>query len=93
MATIVHPSAIIGPPGTIEAGTTVHPGVVLACDVSLGRTSIVNHGGKVGQDGVLADSSFIAPGAHLPGGIQVGREANGSARRSSKASRSAIGQS
>lgn len=75
LATIVHPSAILGPRVAIEAGAIVCPGAMLSCDVSLGRAAIVNYGAMVGHDGVLGDACFIAPGVHIAGNVTVGGRA------------------
>lgn len=75
LATVVHPSAVVGPRTSVGAGSIVCAGVVLSCDVRLGRAVIVNYGAKVGHDGVLGDASFVAPGVHLAGNVTVGEEA------------------
>jgi sugar O-acyltransferase (sialic acid O-acetyltransferase NeuD family) len=76
LATVIHPSATIGPRATIGDGSLVCPGVLLTCDVHLGRASIVNYGAMVGHDGVLGDAVFIAPGVHLAGNVRVGAQAD-----------------
>ena len=76
LVTVVHPSAIIGPRVTIEEGAIVCPGVLLTCDVRVGRGAIVNYGAMVGHDGDLGDASFIAPGVHLAGKVIVGAQAD-----------------
>jgi sugar O-acyltransferase (sialic acid O-acetyltransferase NeuD family) len=75
LATIVHPSAIVGPRVTIAAGAIVCPGAMLSCDVTVGRAAIVNFGAMVGHDGVLGDACFIAPGVHIAGNVTVGPRA------------------
>ena len=72
LATVVHPSAILGPRVAIEAGAIVCPGAMLSCDVRVGRAAIVNYGAMVGHDGVLGDACFIAPGVHIAGNVTVG---------------------
>ena len=73
LATIVHPSAVVGPRVTLKAGTIVCPGAMLSCDVTVGRAVIVNYGAMVGHDGVLGDACFVAPGVHIAGNVTVGR--------------------
>jgi UDP-3-O-[3-hydroxymyristoyl] glucosamine N-acyltransferase len=63
LATVVHPSATVGPRTTIAAGAIVCPAVVLTCDVRIGRGAIVNYGAMIGHDGVVGEAAFIAPGA------------------------------
>lgn len=75
LATIVHPSAVVGPRVTLEAGAIVCPSGMLSCDVTVGRAAIVNYGAMVGHDGVLGDACFIAPGVHIAGNVTVGRQA------------------
>lgn len=76
VATVVHPSATIGPRCEIGEGAVICPGVVLTCDVTLGRAVIVNYGAMMGHDGVLGDAVFVAPGAHLAGNVTVRRQAD-----------------
>jgi len=76
MATVVHPSASIGPRCEVREGAIVCPGAVLTCDVTLGRALIVNYGAMVGHDGVVGDAVFLAPGAHLAGNVTVGERAD-----------------
>jgi sugar O-acyltransferase (sialic acid O-acetyltransferase NeuD family) len=75
-ATIVHPSATIGPRVTIEAGAIVCPGAILTCDVTVGRGTIVNYGAMVGHDGVIGACCFVAPGVRLGGNVTVGEQAD-----------------
>jgi sugar O-acyltransferase (sialic acid O-acetyltransferase NeuD family) len=76
LATVVHPSAIIGPHVTIEAGAIVCPGVILTCDVVVGCGAIVNYGAVVGHDGILGEACFVAPGVSLGGNVTVGEQAD-----------------
>ena len=76
LATIVHPSAVVGPRVSLGSGTIVCPGAVLSCDVTVGRAAIVNYGAMVGHDGVLGDGCFVAPGVHLAGNVAVGPRAD-----------------
>lgn len=76
LATVVHPTAVIGPRTEVGAGAIICPGVVLTCDVTLGRAVIVNYGAMLGHDGVLGDAVFVAPGAHLAGNVTVRRQAD-----------------
>jgi sugar O-acyltransferase (sialic acid O-acetyltransferase NeuD family) len=76
LATIVHPTATIGPRTTIAAGAIVCPGVLLTCDVQVGRAAIVNYGAMVGHDGRIGEVSFLAPGVHLAGKVTVGPRAD-----------------
>jgi sugar O-acyltransferase (sialic acid O-acetyltransferase NeuD family) len=76
LLTLVHPTATVGPRTTIGEGAIVCPGVVLTCDVEVGRAAIVNYGALVGHDGVIGTGAFIAPGVHLAGTVSVGARAD-----------------
>jgi sugar O-acyltransferase (sialic acid O-acetyltransferase NeuD family) len=76
LATIVHPSATIGPRVTLGAGTIVCPNVVLTCDVQVGRAAILNYGAMIGHDGMIGDLVFLAPGVHLAGNVTVQTQAD-----------------
>lgn len=76
LATVVHPTATIGPRTRIADGAIVCPGVLLTCDVTVGRAAIVNYGAMVGHDSRIGDAAFVAPGAHLAGTVTVGARAD-----------------
>jgi sugar O-acyltransferase (sialic acid O-acetyltransferase NeuD family) len=76
LATVVHPTATIGPRTTVGAGAIVCPGVVLTCDVRVDRGAIVNFGAMVGHDGSIGEASFVAPGVHLAGNVTIGAGAD-----------------
>jgi sugar O-acyltransferase (sialic acid O-acetyltransferase NeuD family) len=76
LATIVHPTAVVGLRTRIDAGAIVCPRVVLTCDVHVGRGTILNYGALVGHDGRLGEACSIAPGAHLAGKVTVGAQAD-----------------
>lgn len=76
LATIIHPSAHVGPRTILGPGAILCPGVLLTCDVHVGRAAIVNYGAMVGHDGAIGDCAFIAPGAHLAGNVTVGDDAD-----------------
>jgi sugar O-acyltransferase (sialic acid O-acetyltransferase NeuD family) len=71
LATIVHPSAVIGPSVTIGTGSIVCPSVVLTCDIALGRAVIVDSGALIGHDGRIDDVAFFVPRAHLADNVTV----------------------
>lgn len=76
MATIVHPSAVLGPGVELAPGAIVCPGVVLTRDVEIGRAAIINYGAMVGHDGVIGEAVFLAPGVKLAGAVTVGDRAD-----------------
>lgn len=76
LATVVHPSAAIGPRVRIDPGAIVCPGVLLTCDVRVRGGAILNYGAMVGHDGDIGRAAFVAPGAHLAGNVTVGERAD-----------------
>ena len=76
LATIVHPSAIVGPRVNLGVGAIVCPAAMLSCDVTVGRAAIINYGAMVGHDGVLGEACFLAPGVHLAGNVTIGTRAD-----------------
>lgn len=75
LATLVHPTAVIGPGSEIGPGTIIGPNVVLTRDITIGRCAIVNYGAMLGHDGVVGDYAFVGPGARMGGDVAVGRAA------------------
>jgi sugar O-acyltransferase (sialic acid O-acetyltransferase NeuD family) len=76
LATVVHPSAVIGPRCTLGLGSIICPGVVLTTDVTLGEAVIVNFGAVIGHDVRIDDHASIAPNAALAGNVTVGARAD-----------------
>ncbi len=76
LATVVHPSAMVGPRVTIGPGSIVCPGVLLTCDVEVGRAVILNYGAMVGHDTRIGDAAFVSPGVRLAGAVVIGAEAD-----------------
>jgi acetyltransferase EpsM len=70
-ATVVHPSAIVGPNVSIGAGSYVAPGAVLTVNVRLGRFVTVNTHCLVAHGGALADFATLHPDAHLSGEVTI----------------------
>jgi sugar O-acyltransferase (sialic acid O-acetyltransferase NeuD family) len=76
LATVVHPTATIGPRVSIAEGAIICPAVFLSCDVRIGRAAIVNYGAMVGHDCSIGAGAFVAPGVHLGGAVTVGERAD-----------------
>lgn len=72
IATLIHPSAVIGSRVTIKSGTVIMPGTVINTNVKIGRSVILNTSSSVDHDCVLGDFVHIAVGAHLCGTVSVG---------------------
>lgn len=72
--TAIHPAAVISPLGTeIGAGTVVAANAVINPGCRIGKHAIINTASSVDHDSVIGDFSHVAPGAHLAGGVSVGR--------------------
>lgn len=71
-ATVVHPSATIGPRVTVGRGTIVCPSVVLTCDITIGVAGLLNYGAAIGHDADLGDFVVVAPGVAVAGKVTVG---------------------
>jgi sugar O-acyltransferase (sialic acid O-acetyltransferase NeuD family) len=76
LMTLVHPAATLGSRTVVEEGAIVAPGVVITCDVRIGRCAIVNYGAMIGHDGVVGAGCFVAPGAHIAGNVTLGDRAD-----------------
>jgi sugar O-acyltransferase (sialic acid O-acetyltransferase NeuD family) len=76
LATLVHPTAMIGRRVEFAPGVIVCPGVILTCDIEVDRAAILNYGAMVGHDGRIGQAAFLAPGVHLAGTVTVGAEAD-----------------
>ena len=74
VATLIHPSAIIGAHVEIGAGTAVMAGAVINPCAKIGKGCIVNTGSSVDHDCKIEDCCHIAVGAHLAGTVTVKRQ-------------------
>lgn len=71
-ATLIHPSAIIGPSVSIGEGTVVMAGVVINASAKIGKQSIVNTACVVEHDVVIGDFTMLAPHSTVCGFTQIG---------------------
>lgn len=72
LATLVHPSAVLGSQVSLGAGTAVMAGAVINCGSVVGRGCIINTSASLDHDNVLEDFVHISPGPHLAGTVHVG---------------------
>lgn len=72
IATLIHPSAILGSNVTVGAGTVVMAGVVIQCGSQIGEGCIINTSVSVDHDNIIGDYVHISPGSHLAGTVTVG---------------------
>ncbi len=70
---LIHPKAIIGENVSIGKGTVVVGGAVINTGAVIGEHCIVNTGATVDHDCRIEGYVHIAPGAHLCGGVSVGK--------------------
>lgn len=73
IATLVHPSSIIGTDVTIGEGTVIMAGTVINCCTSIAKGCIINTGATIDHDCTIEDYVHIGPGASLAGTVAVGR--------------------
>lgn len=73
IATLRHPSAILGEEVVINQGTVLAAGVIVNSSSTVGKGVILNTACTVDHDNQIADFVHISPGAHLAGTVRVGR--------------------
>lgn len=69
---LAHPSAVISPSATLDAGTVVMPLVAVNARAHVGHACILNTGCSVDHDCRIGDVAHIAPGARLAGSVSIG---------------------
>lgn len=74
-ATLLHPSAIVGPETTVAAGCLVMGLAHISSSVRLGAHVQVQYGSTVGHDCVLDAGAIVLPGAHVAGAVHLGERA------------------
>ena len=71
-ATVIHPSATVGPHCQLGPGSVVCPGAVLTCDVEVGVHTVINIGSVIAHDARLGDHCTLCPHAEVMGRAQLG---------------------
>ncbi len=69
---LIHPSAIISPSASCDAGTMISPRVVVNAASVIGQSVILNTACVVEHDCRVGDGVHISPGAMVCGGVTVG---------------------
>jgi sugar O-acyltransferase (sialic acid O-acetyltransferase NeuD family) len=72
--TVIHPSTIHSRWVNIREGTIIAPGVILTCQIEIGRHVIINLGVSIGHDVKIGDYTTLSPGSRIMGRVTVGRE-------------------
>lgn len=72
LATIVHPSAVVGGNVQLGRGTVVFAGAVINYGATIGCSCIINTSSTIDHDCVLGDGVHVSPGANLAGGVCIG---------------------
>ncbi|MEO0322170.1 MAG: acetyltransferase [Myxococcota bacterium] len=72
LATLIHPTAVVGPRVTLGPGALLMPNAVLSVDVDLGRLAQINIGASVSHDGRAGEALTLSPGARVPANVHFG---------------------
>ena len=72
LATIVHPSVVIGKQAVIENGTFVSANAVINPSAQIGKGAIINTSAVVEHDCVIGDYTHICPAVAIAGTVNVG---------------------
>lgn len=73
IATLIHPSAIIGTKVNIGCGTVIMAGVVINSESYIGDGVIINTCASIDHDNRINDYVHISVGAHLAGTVTIGK--------------------
>jgi sugar O-acyltransferase (sialic acid O-acetyltransferase NeuD family) len=71
-ASVVHPTAIIGPRTRVGEGAIICPYVVLTTDVSLGRFVTINVHSSIGHDVQVGEGCTLSAHCDVTGGARLG---------------------
>ena len=74
VATVIHPSAVVGREVTIGAGSVVFARAVVNPGTAIGENAIINTSASIDHDCVIGAHAHIAPGSVLAGGVIVGEQ-------------------
>ena len=74
IATLIHPSAIIGSCVEIGVGVVIMPGVVINNSTKICDGVIVNTSSSIDHDCYVGEYSHVSVGAHVAGTVKLGSE-------------------
>lgn len=72
IATIIHPSALLGRRVTIGKGSVIMPGCVVNNNTTIGDGVIINTMSSVDHDCIISNFCHISPGVHICGLNRIG---------------------
>lgn len=72
--TIVHQSVIHSRWVKIGDGSIITPGVIMTCQIEVGRHVIVNLGVRIGHDVTIGNFTTLSPGVEIMGGAALGEQ-------------------
>ena len=72
--TAIHPNAIVADTVKMGEGTVVMAGAVINSDTIIGKHCIINTACSIDHDNQISDYVHVSPGAHLAGGVTVGKK-------------------
>lgn len=73
IATLIHPSAILGEEVVINQGTVLAAGVIVNSSSTIGKGVILNTACTIDHDNQIDDFVHVSPGAHIAGTVSVGK--------------------
>ncbi len=71
-ATLVHPSAVVGPACSLGEGTVLMAQAVLETHVNVGDHALLNVGCSIAHNGTLGACCSLGPGVRLAGWVTLG---------------------
>jgi sugar O-acyltransferase (sialic acid O-acetyltransferase NeuD family) len=72
--TIIHKSVISSRWVRIGDGSIITPGVIMTCQIEVGRHVIVNLGARIGHDVTIGNFTTLSPGAEIMGCAELGEQ-------------------
>ncbi len=72
--TIVHQSVIHSRWVKIGDGSIITPGVIMTCQIEIGRHVIVNLGARIGHDVTIGNFTTLSPGVEIMGHAALGEQ-------------------
>ncbi|MBG9989137.1 acetyltransferase [Aerococcaceae bacterium DSM 111176] len=72
IATLIHPSVIIGSKVQIGQGSVLMPGVIVNAKTQIGQGCIINTATTIDHDCQIDDYVHLSPGVHLSGTVSIG---------------------